>query len=353
MESNPQPFPEESFIHPRQVELKITYHLRGIERIDSDRVTLYEFSEEPVSWEMERMPAEPVLLLYVGRQQDYPNQRNVEYISIDPKPDQVVSRDIDGNVIEYYDLSGRVDEGTLSIVRHLKFTAYETDSKIDPEKVGGYDTGDPLYRYYTRTQELIELTPDVVERARQIVGEETHPYFQARAIYAWCTENIRYVYPRNRGIRYCLPRGTGDCGSYSLIFVALCRSVGIPARVANGHWCCKPKKNYHVWNEFYLPGYGWLPADCTDGRINREQPGFLAGGGDPFYFFGNLDSGRFITSKGTSIQLYPSPPWHLWGLADTNRNPMFFQTAATVYSGLAIEDQSIDMEILQGDESIW
>ena len=346
--------PSPHFVNPREVELKITYSLKGIKKSDSNQVTLYEFSEEPVSWPMEKETKEPVLLLYVARQENRPNQREVEYLSITPTPDRTTSKDIDGNSIEFWDLSDQVKEGKdIQIVRHFKFKAYETAYQIDPAQVTAYDPDDPVYRYYTRTQEYIELTPDVSELAHRIVGKETNPYFQAKAIYQWCLGNIDYLYPDNRGLRFCLPRRTGDCGSYSLIFTGLCRAVGIPARVANGHWCCKAKKNYHVWNEFYLPGYGWIPADATDGRINRDEPGKLAGKGDPLYFFGNLDSGRFISSQGTSIQLYPSPPWHRWGLSDTNRNPIFFQTAATVYSGITLEEQGITMEILKGDEELW
>lgn len=345
---------EKYFINPREVELKITYRLEGIKTTDTQTVTMYEFSEEPVSWKMEKPCEKPVLLLYVARQREYPNQRNFEYISIDPPPDKIVSKDIDGNIIEFWDFSNRIAEKKdITITRRFRFTAYETAFRIDPEQVGTYDPDEPIYRYYTRTQEFMELTPQVISLAESIAGKEKNPYLKARAIYSWCVDNIDYVYPPNRGIRYCLPRRTGDCGSYGLIFCSLCRAVGIPARMANGHWCCKAKKNYHVWSEFFLPGYGWIPADPTDGRVNKDSPGKLAGKGDPFYFFGNLDSGRFISSKGTSIQLYPSPPWHLWGLADTNRNPIFFQTAATVYSGITIEKQKAAMEIQKGDDLRW
>jgi len=342
------------FINPREVELKITYELKGIKTTDSDTVTLYEFSEEPVSWSIEKKTENPVLLLYIARQSELPNQQDIKYLSISSAPDQITAKDIDGNSIEFWDLSNQIEEGKdITITRQFKFIAYETAFKINPDKVGTYDTNDPLYKYYTRTQEFMELTPEVVQLAHQIIGKETNPYLKAKAIYTWCMNTIAYVYPPNRGIRFSLPRKTGDCGEYSLIFTALCRAVGIPARVVNAHWCCKAKMNYHVWNEFYLPNYGWVPADATDGRTNRDAPGKLAGNGDPYYFFGNLDSGRFISSKGTSIQLYPSPPWHNWGLADTNRNPIFFQTAATVYSGITIESQKAIVEIIKGNDILW
>lgn len=340
--------------NPREVEIKISYTLSGIKSDNGDTVTLYEFSEEPVTWKVEKKSDKPILLMYIARQQDYLNQKNVEYISIEPKPDQIISKDIDGNIIEFYNLSDKIQEGKdITITRHFKFFAYETCFNIEPSKVGKYNTDDPLYKYYTRTQEFMELTPEVIDLAKIIIGKETNPYFQAKAIYTWCIENIDYVYPPNRGIRFCLPRRTGDCGSYSLIFTSLCRAVGIPARVVNGHWCCKQKKNYHVWNEFYLPNYGWIPADATDGRIVRDTPEKLPGKGDMYYYFGNLDNGRFISSKGISIQLYPSPPWHIWGLADTNKNPIFFQTAATVFSNITIEKQKATIEIIKGDDMLW
>jgi len=245
------------------------------------------------------------------------------------------------------------DGRDVTITRRRKCRAFETAFRVDPLQVTAYDTDDPIYKYYTRSQEFIELTPEVIALARQIVGTAKNPYLQARAIYSWCVENIAYLYPPDRGILNSLPRRTGDCGEYSLIFVALCRAVGIPARVVNGHWCCQAKENYHVWNEFYLPGYGWLPADATDGRIVRDHPGQLAGHGDPLYYFGNLDSGRFTSSKGTSIPLYPSPPWHRWGLADKNNAPMFFQTAATVYSGVTIREQKATVEVVRGNDVLW
>ncbi len=345
---------EDCFIKPRDVEMKITYHLRGIRTRTSDTVTLYEFSEEPVSYTMNRASDRPVLLLYVARQADLPNQRSVEYLSIDPPPDQIISKDIDGNQIEFWDFSDKIQNGgDIVVTRRFRFKAYETAVKVEPERVGAYDTDDPVYRYYTRSQEFAELTPEVIQLARDIVGAETNPCLQARAIYSWCANNISYVYPPDRGILNSLPRRTGDCGEYSLVFVALCRAVGIPARVVNGRWCCAAKKNYHVWNEFYLPNYGWLPADATDGRITRDSPGKLAGHGDLYYFFGNLDSGRFVSSLGTSIQLYPVPPWHEWGLAEANRNPIFFQSAATVSANVTMDQQKAELEIVRGDDILW
>lgn len=105
-------------------------------------------------------------------------------------PNKIVTKDIDGNVIEFWDFSDKIEEGKdITVTRHFRFIAYETAFRIDPEEVGEYDTDDPVYKYYTCTQEFIELTPVVIEIAHKIVGDETNPYLQAKAIYTWCVNN--------------------------------------------------------------------------------------------------------------------------------------------------------------------
>jgi transglutaminase-like putative cysteine protease len=54
--------------------------------------------------------------------------------------------------------------------------------------------------------------------------------------------------------------GQGDCGYFASLFAATCRSVGIPARGVTG---IVEGQGWHVWAEFYLPGFGWIPADPT------------------------------------------------------------------------------------------
>ncbi|MFI5385670.1 MAG: transglutaminase-like domain-containing protein [Fimbriimonadales bacterium] len=69
-----------------------------------------------------------------------------------------------------------------------------------------------------------------------------------------------------------LRTGRGDCGWFSALFVACCRNAGIPARTVAG--ITLGNNAWHVWAEFYLPGFGWIPADpaysnglCPDGSL--------------------------------------------------------------------------------------
>jgi transglutaminase-like putative cysteine protease len=84
----------------------------------------------------------------------------------------------------------------------------------------------------------------------------------------------------------------GKCGDLNAMFVGLCRSVGIPARDVYGIRVAKSNHGYaslganaevisraqHCRAEFYVQGYGWIPADPADVRkvVLEEPPGNLA-----------------------------------------------------------------------------
>ena len=54
----------------------------------------------------------------------------------------------------------------------------------------------------------------------------------------------------------------GECGDFSTLVVNLLRYKNIPSR----HNIClrlDTDNSYHVWVDFYLEGYGWIPLDAT------------------------------------------------------------------------------------------
>jgi hypothetical protein len=56
-----------------------------------------------------------------------------------------------------------------------------------------------------------------------------------------------------------LRSGQGDCGFFAAAFTAACRQAGIPARPITGFMV--GTNAWHVWAEFYVPAYGWIPVD--------------------------------------------------------------------------------------------
>ena len=57
----------------------------------------------------------------------------------------------------------------------------------------------------------------------------------------------------------------GSCRDYSVLFMAMCRVMGIAARFVSGYYCSDPEQAQylHAWVEVYLPGGGWRGFDPT------------------------------------------------------------------------------------------
>jgi len=76
----------------------------------------------------------------------------------------------------------------------------------------------------------------------------------------------------------------GDCAAHSTALISLYRNNGIPARYIVGGVINNNGFNKHVWVEFYLERYGWIPADAAPsfsipyiGYFNGSALGFYRG----------------------------------------------------------------------------
>lgn len=83
------------------------------------------------------------------------------------------------------------------------------------------------------------------------------PYETARALFKAVVAHVTYG-SGGWSAATTLSTGFGDCGGFSVAFMAACRKVGIPARPAVGGSEFGP----HMWCEFWLgPEVGWVPVD--------------------------------------------------------------------------------------------
>jgi transglutaminase-like putative cysteine protease len=103
--------------------------------------------------------------------------------------------------------------------------------------------------------------------------------------------------------------GFGDCGTQSMLFSALCRSTGIPARAAGGYQLAPGLAGTHFWAEFYLPAYGWIPVDVTIAESSDWSWNATDAERDTFkgYYFGNLDPYRLTMQNDVDVPFSPKP----------------------------------------------
>ncbi len=228
--------------------------------------------------------------------------QQVSVLSLNPPPQEIIEDDINGNMIIFWEIA----PSTKSLSFQYDFEVYVTDIEIDIDvrMIKPYDTKSDQYRYYTKSEPWIELSPEIRQKAKEIIQAETNPYLCSKLFYDWVIENMVYVYPKveDRGAQKSFARLSGDCGEFSFVFIALCRSVGIPARSVTAVW---PTESGHAWAEFYVEPYGWLPVDTTIAQVldSKLQHTIKSKSLDRDYLFGNLYPNRLIVYVGCNAKV--------------------------------------------------
>jgi Transglutaminase-like superfamily len=82
----------------------------------------------------------------------------------------------------------------------------------------------------------------------------------------WTYQHMTYVRANESVASTVLARASGDCSEFSLLFVALSRAAGIPARRVVGLAATEadnaPAFGFHAWAEVALDGH-WVQVDPT------------------------------------------------------------------------------------------
>ncbi len=102
--------------------------------------------------------------------------------------------------------------------------------------------------------------PRVQAQARLIIGREQDPARAARRLAAWVRANVerRATVAVPSAVRVLEAR-VGDCNEHAVLFVALARAAGLPARTVAGLLPVDGRFYYHAWAEVYLGD--WVAVD--------------------------------------------------------------------------------------------
>jgi transglutaminase-like putative cysteine protease len=142
----------------------------------------------------------------------------------------------------------------------------------------------PEYRErYLLDNDNLTMDQDIVQRsARYAVGSETNLLRQVLSIRDYVYERLEYgIKPHIDTPDIVLDRGKGSCGEYVGVLLALLRLNGIACRTVGRYKCpAKPEQRYvpmepdynHVWLEFYIPGWGWVPMESNPDDLYDRGP---------------------------------------------------------------------------------
>lgn len=137
---------------------------------------------------------------------------------------------------------------------------------------------DPVQPRHLAAEPGVEADhPAISAVARSAVADVAGVEQQVEALLRAVVERVEYDWSgAGGGALDGLEQGIGSCGTYASLFVAMARSVGIPARLVYG-WADSGglvgplgPENRHVWAEYYNPARGWVPVDPTFAERQRD-----------------------------------------------------------------------------------
>ena len=125
-------------------------------------------------------------------------------------------------------------------------------------------TPDAVARNLEETVEYPIHHPDVRALALEAVGEATDRREQVERLVHFVGEYLEdAVLPNATTVMGMLSNPRGDCSEHALLFTALARSLGIPARQVSGLMYMGDRYRRfggHAWSEVVLDGH-WVPVD--------------------------------------------------------------------------------------------
>jgi hypothetical protein len=162
-----------------------------------------------------------------------------------------------------------------------------------------------IYDQYTKSQAIdgtVYVNPDnsmVKFTAENILAQTQgeNSFIVAKNLFIWLKENTNYqTHTSDNTVQTAINtynKGTGDCDDLSLLYISLCRSIGIPGRFIRGFFIEKTGETVtvipHAWVEVFvggdLGGSGWISVECActasscEAQVNQnfafESPGHL------------------------------------------------------------------------------
>lgn len=239
----------------------------------------------------------------IGRQQ-------VTFKSLKPKPKEITI-DGDGNYLAYYNIKSG-EHLSIELAGWVEITG----NQINPSLGGSFnDIPKELIQKYTSEKKYWETNaPDISFTAKELYDTNLNVSENAQKIYNYIISTLNYnfeigesTYIERSGAKKAINESSVACMEYTDLFIALARSMGIPAREINGYAYAEDTRKtplsisldggdvLHAWAEYYDPNFGWIGIDPTWGSTSGND------------YFTKLDTNHFaFVIKGLDSE-YPLP----------------------------------------------
>ena len=265
---------DRTFIHP------LNYYYNSVERYALSNGYLIEMSYVEELSPLDEMQLEQVeWRIALPAQTNTQQVRNIEPIGL-PFTEEI--KDGQRVAVFKFDTLNERDRHlfgwkALIEVRGIKYRFTPKDVENIPDLPLEFQT-----RYLVDDDELAMDTSIVRRAAREAIGSETNPLRKMFKIRNYVYDQLSYgIKPHIDTPDRVLERGVGSCGEYVGVLLALSRLNGIACRTI-GRYKCPPYAEQqhlplqpdfnHVWLEFYIPDFGWLPMESNPDDVVEQGP---------------------------------------------------------------------------------
>ncbi|HPR63984.1 MAG TPA: transglutaminase domain-containing protein [Thermoanaerobaculia bacterium] len=166
----------------------------------------------------------------------------------------------------------------FSATLNLNAETWDSSAFILPLWITGLNSipGEIRTNYTVDGSKLQIADPYIQKLAKEIVGNETNPFWIAWKIHYYLMTHMEYKLSGGWNVApTILRRGNGSCSEFTISFLALARASGLPARYEAGFVVrgddASVDNVYHRWVQVYLPPYGWVPVDSSMGKPSSAR----------------------------------------------------------------------------------
>ena len=187
------------------------------------------------------------------------------------------------NKVLLYD--GSFEDDTIDISESFIYKTKKVRIDFDDKSTKNICRNINPDEYLGSDGKYIDLSNNTIKQVGdKLWSESENALDYAKHCYEYVATHYKYIKGSWRTLAEIIRIGGGECGDYTTLFVNLMRYKGIPARHNIGIWT---NGGYHVWPDFYLSDYGWVPVDPTFKNANPNED-----------YFGRYDGNLIIVSQG-------------------------------------------------------
>jgi transglutaminase-like putative cysteine protease len=187
------------------------------------------------------------------------------------------------------------DDGSQTVIDIGKdYAIIKTSSQIFHEKDAiPFPIRDRNFKEYLKSTSFCQSDDSEIKKiAQAIIGEKKNSWRAAKKIAEWVKREITPDYDIGFATaKEILKNRKGDCTEHTVIMVALCRAVGIPARAAVGIMYAHGIFLGHMWPEVYVGR--WISLDAKWLAVDKKSSEYYTDATHIKFGRSNLDENIF------------------------------------------------------------